>query len=187
VLFRGAPDIFTTLTYDTKKKRHWDEMTTSGRKKSAKRSRKVSFDGPLTTSRAKRYLKGKEVLEITAPVNLAGNYDIGTASFGPKLKKAGVSADLALVDDGSSNPTFACQPILNGAEIAGKIAVIDRGDCFFTEKVKNAQDVGAVGVVIVHNEAGAPPGLGGSDSTIRIPSVRVTKVDGRKIKRELRR
>jgi len=186
-LFMGFPDIFTTLTYDTKKGKHWHEMTKAQRKRSARRSRKVSFDGPLTTRRAQRFLKGKEVFEITAPMKLAGTYEVGTASFGPKLKKAGVSGDLILVDDGSARPTFGCQPIQNGAEITGNIALIDRGECFFTEKVKNAQIAGAVGVVIVHNEPGTPPSLGGSDNSIRIPSVRISKADGRKIKRELRK
>jgi len=186
-LFRRAPDIFTTLTYDTKKKKHWDEMTTTQRKKSAKRSRKVSFDGENTTRRAARVLKGKIVVEISEPEKLAGAYDVGTASFGPTPNKTGVSGELALVDDGSATPTFACQPILNGDDIAGKIAVIDRGDCFFVDKVKNAQNVGAVGVIIVHNESGPPPGLGGSDDSIVIPSVRVGKKDGKKIKRHLRR
>lgn len=184
-LLMGLPDIFTTLTYDTKTKKHWHRMTQAQRKKSARRSRKVSFDGALTTLRAEGFLKGKEVFEITAPKALAGSYEIGTASFGPKLKKKGVSGDLALVSDGSADPTFACEPIVNVGEVAGKIAVIDRGVCFFTEKVKNAQRAGAVGVVIVHNEPGTPPTLGGSDKSIRIPSVRISKAAGRKIKREL--
>jgi hypothetical protein len=147
----------------------------------------VVFDGPATTKRAGRYLKAKEVLEISSPETLAGNYEVGTAAFGPKLRRTGVEGDLVLVDDGSATPTYACQPVQNAVEIAGNIAVIDRGECLFTIKVKNAQDAGAVGVVIVHNERGAPPPLGGSDDSIVIPSVRIGKVDGRKIKRELRK
>jgi hypothetical protein len=186
-LFRGFPDIFTALTYDTRKKKHWHEMTDAKRKRSAKRPRKVSFDGAKTTARAGRYLKGRVVVEVRAPDGLAGNYEVGEASFGPKLKKRGINGDLALVNDGSASPTFGCLPLVNGSEIAGKIAVIDRGDCLFTEKVGNAQDVGAVGVIIVHNEAGPPPGLGGSDDSIRIPAVRLGQKDGKKIKRVLRR
>jgi hypothetical protein len=186
-LFRGFPDIFTTLTYDTKKKKHWHEMTDAGRKKSAKRPRKVSFDGPKTTVRAGRVLKGRVVIEINEPANLAGNYEVGEASFGPRLKKKGVQGDLALVDDGSIDAALGCLPLINGDDVDGKIAVIDRGECLFTEKVKNAQDVGAVGVIIVNNVSGLPPGLGGSDDSVRIPAVSVTKVDGRKLKRALRR
>ena len=187
VLFRGAPDIFTSLTYDTKKGKHWDEMTDAQRKRSAKRSRKVSFDGNKTTTRAGRFLKGRVVVELNEPESLARTYEVGTASFGPSLKKRGIKGDLVLVDDGSAKASFGCQPLVNSAEVSGKIAVIDRGDCFFVDKVRNAQDAGALGVIIVHNEPGFPPDLGGSDDSIVIPSVRIGKKDGRKIKRVLRR
>jgi hypothetical protein len=186
-LFRGAPDIFTTLTYDSKKKKHWGDMTNAQRKASAKRSREVGFDGDKTSARAERYLKGRPVVQIRKPESLVGTYDVGVASFGPSLKRKGVKGDLVLVDDASANPTFGCQPLVNGGEVSGKIAVIDRGDCFFVDKVRHAQDAGARGVIIVHNESGFPPDLGGSDDSIKIPSVRVGKKDGRKIKRALRK
>ena len=67
------------------------------------------------------------------------------------------------------------------------IAVVDRGECLFTEKVINAQNAGAVGVIIVNNVSGQPPGLGGSDDAVRIPAVSITKADGKKIKRVIRR
>ena len=181
----GLPDIFTLFTYDTKKKKYWDELSKSQRKKSAKRERRVVFDGPMTTVAADDLLDGRVVIEVKEPESLAGNYEAGIANFGPKVKKKGVSGDLVLVDDGSAEPTFACQPLINGAEVAGNIAVIDRGDCLFVDKVRNAQDAGATAVIIVHNESGFPPGLGGSDSAIKIPSVRVGKKDGKKIKKEL--
>jgi hypothetical protein len=183
--FRGFPDVFTLFTYDTKKEKYWDELSRSKRKKSAKRERKVVFDGPLTTAAAKDLLDGRVVLEINSPKSLAGNYEVGVANFGPKLKKKGVRGELVLVDDGSAQPTFGCLPLVNGAAVSGKIAVIDRGDCLFVDKVRNAQAAGAKAVIIVHNESGFPPGLGGSDSSIDIPSVRIGKKDGKKIKREL--
>src|SRR4029079_1665938 len=53
-------------------------------------------------------------------------------------------------------------------------------------KVKNAQNAGAVGVVIADNVAGSPPpNLGGTDATITIPSVRITLADGNTIKAQL--
>lgn len=45
-------------------------------------------------------------------------------------------------------------------------------------KVKNAQDAGAVGVVISNNAAGLAPALGGADATITIPTVSVTQDAG---------
>jgi hypothetical protein len=68
---------------------------------------------------------------------------------------------------------------LNVAAVSGKIVLIDRGVCGFTVKVKNAQDAGAIGVIMQNNVAGSPPpGMGGVDPTIVIPSVMITQADG---------
>jgi hypothetical protein len=67
--------------------------------------------------------------------------------------------------------------------VNGKIALVDRGTCNFTVKVKNCQDAGAIGVVVVDNAAGSPPPpMGGLDDTLTIPAVRVTKDDGARLK-----
>ena len=56
----------------------------------------------------------------------------------------------------------------------------------FIVKAKNAQNAGAVGVIIADNTPGTPPaGLGGTDPTITIPSVRITLPDGIKLKTAL--
>ena len=46
--------------------------------------------------------------------------------------------------------------------VKGKIAVIDRGDCSFDEKVLGAQLGGAGGAIIVNNIDGPPLAMGGS-------------------------
>jgi hypothetical protein len=82
--------------------------------------------------------------------------------------------------------TDACTPITNALAVAGKIALVDRGACGFAIKVKNAQDAGALAVIVADNVAGGPPaGLGGADPSITIPSVRVTQADGLRIKTAL--
>jgi len=83
---------------------------------------------------------------------------------------------------------LACNPLsaANAAAVNGKIALIDRGTCAFVIKVKNAQNAGAVGVIIANNAPGTPPpGLGGSDSTIVIPTASVTQADGNTLKTAL--
>jgi PA domain len=70
--------------------------------------------------------------------------------------------------------------------VAGKIALIDRGSCNFTVKVKYAQNAGALAVIIADNAEGSPPpGLGGTDASITIPAVRVTQDDGAKLRANL--
>src|SRR5690606_20198538 len=62
--------------------------------------------------------------------------------------------------------------------IAGKIALIYRGNCSFTDKVSAAQAAGAIGVIVVNNVAGAPFAMGGTDNSITIPAVMVSQIVG---------
>jgi minor extracellular serine protease Vpr len=62
---------------------------------------------------------------------------------------------------------------------SGKLAVIDRGVCTFSTKVRNAIAAGAVGVLVINNVAGDPTamakdGLGGDD----LPAVMIGKNEG---------
>ncbi len=183
----GLPDILATMTFDNQRNRTWDELSAAGRRKSAVRDGKVAFTGARTTRKARTLLRGAQVLQITDPANLAGTHVVGRAFFGPELDEAGVTNDLALVDDGTSTPTLGCAALVNGDEIAGKIAVIDRGECRFDAKVQTAQDAGAVGVVVINNVSGSAISMAGEDGSIVIPAVMVDKKLGNKIKRRLRK
>ena len=102
---------------------------------------------------------------------------------GPALSSPGVTGDVVLVNDGVGTLTDGCEAF---AGVAGKVALIDRGTCTFVIKVKNAQNAGAIGVIVADNVAGCPPsGMGGSDATITIPSVRITQADGATLKASL--
>ncbi|MEZ4554324.1 MAG: M28 family metallopeptidase [Dehalococcoidia bacterium] len=66
---------------------------------------------------------------------------------------------------------------LAAVNVAGKIALLDRGEITFGEKVRNAQAAGATGVVVVNNEDGMFRGdLGGEPA--RIPAVSVARASG---------
>jgi hypothetical protein len=126
---------------------------------------------------------GTPLARVAAPSGIVGDYLVGTADFGPTLTGNGVSGRLVAMEDAADaagpTATDGCSPATNAAALAGRIALVDRGTCFFVEKVKNAQNAGAIAVVVADNAAGSPPaGLGGSDATITIPSVRVTQDDG---------
>src|SRR4030095_4612526 len=75
--------------------------------------------------------------------------------------------------------------IANAPSVSGRIALIDRGNCNFTVKVKNAQNAGAVAVIIGNNVSGAPPGMTGVDGTIVIPSVSISQSDANTIRSKL--
>ncbi len=118
-------------------------------------------------------------LHIDSPASLQGDYQAVKASFGPDLTS--FTGDLVLVDDGSNNSLLGCSALTNGAAVNGKVAVILRGDCNFTDKVKNAQNAGATGVIMINNITGFPIVMGGEDASISIPSVMISKGDGQAI------
>jgi uncharacterized repeat protein (TIGR01451 family) len=115
---------------------------------------------------------GSVDLVITSPLGIAGTYSANIAQFGPSLIDNPVSGQFAFVNDGTAFPTRGCSPLTNGSDLNGKIAVIDRGDCNFTVKVKNAQNAGAIGVLMLSND-NAGGAMGGTDPTITIPSLMV--------------
>ena len=81
--------------------------------------------------------------------------DLSTC-FGPRVSYTDpISADFELVDDGTAEPTWACEPLVGFAP--GNIAVIERGSCEFGAKALNAQDAGAVAVVMVNDGRCADP------------------------------
>ena len=86
------------------------------------------------------------IVTVNMPESITGNYiAIQSDGFGSGLTES-ISGDLVLVDDGSENPSEACNDLVNAASINGNIAVLDRGGCGFTTKVKNAQEAGAIAV-----------------------------------------
>lgn len=128
-----------------------------------------------------------EAMQIDAPSSIAGRYEVREAAFTPALSVEGpVEADLALVDDGDDSldngdpgtTRDACEPIENGDEIAGNIAFIERGGCEFIVKIRNAEDAGAVAVV-VYNIAGDPIVMTGpQQNSVGIPAVMMGQADG---------
>lgn len=102
-------------------------------------------------------------------------YAAAGAAFGPALTTTGRTGVLAV-----ASPADGCTAI--STTLTGLIAVIDRGTCAFTVKVKNAQLKGATGVIVANNAGDGLISMGGTDSTITIPSVFVGQTDGASIK-----
>ena len=124
-------------------------------------------------------------VSVASPATIAGDYTASGALFGPSLDQIGLTSDLVAADDGSGDPSDACQPLINGGLVAGNIALIDRGSCDFVVKVKNAQNAGAIGAIVANNSGDGLIPMGGSDPTIVIPSVFIGRSDGNVIKGEL--
>lgn len=179
----GEADIYSQYTLDVTTGKIWSQMTDAERAASSINVRKVSWNGINVKKDVPKVL---EFGEPFARNNTANGplLMIGPASFGPALTIAGTTADLALGLDGVGVSGDACEPITSN--VAGKIALVDRGTCTFVVKVKNAQNAGAIAVLVADNAPGAPPaGLGGNDPTITIFSARIQQVDGAALKAAL--
>jgi len=122
------------------------------------------------------------LLTVNTPASIAADFSVIEAGgFGVSIPSGGVSGNLVLANDaGSADPTEGCNSF--GASVSGKIAIIDRGNCNFTVKVKHAQVAGATAVIIVQSVSGFPFAMGGEDATINIPAVMISKADGDIIK-----
>ncbi len=129
-----------------------------------------------------------EAMQVDTPASIAGRYAVREASFTPALSTAGpIEGQLVLVDDGDDtlddgNPGTtidACEPLVNGSDIDGNVAFIERGGCEFVTKIRNAEDAGATGVV-VFNIAGDPIVMTriSIPTEVNIPAIMVGQADG---------
>ncbi|MBL8112864.1 MAG: IPT/TIG domain-containing protein [Acidobacteria bacterium] len=189
----GRADIFARNLKDVATGRQWtDALETSGNRLASITSGVgLVWTGPNVTAWAAANLTPRGRLLISAGSPASGNYYVGAAAFGAALSTPGVTgAIVAALDpaDGAGPTTFdACSPLTNAGAVNGNIALVDRGTCSFTIKVKNCQDAGATAVLVADNVAGVPPptGLAGTDPTITIPSVRLTQANGATIRANL--
>ena len=181
-VFAGFLDAYSRFLLDTTSGLHWDEMSDGQRQASAVNTGNLVWDGPAVTAAAPTTLCAPTVTEVTAPAGIAGIYDSPLAAFGADCT-ATVSGTVVLVDDGSGVASDACSAIAQN--LAGNIALIDRGTCNFSNKVLNAQAAGAVGVIVVNNVAGAAFTMTGDGTGITIPAVMISLADGTAIKTQL--
>ncbi len=182
----GVQDLYETFIRDNTLGLTWDNMSQAQRATSAINTGNVVWNGMFTTAHAPLQLGGVPTMFVNSGAGLPAAIPVGTAGFGTALTEAGITGNIVLVDDVLAPVTDGCEALTNGAALAGNIALIDRGLCAFTVKALAAQNAGAIAVVIVNNVAGAtPPGLGGTDPLVTIPTVSVTLADGNAIKAAL--
>lgn len=122
-------------------------------------------------------------MKVNSPAGIAGFYTNGIANtYGGTPPVGGLTGNVVQALDPSDAAgtltTDGCSALTNAASVAGNIAFIDRGGtCAFSQKARNAQDAGAIGVIMANN-ASAFGNLGGVDPTVTIPMIIVTQTDG---------
>jgi photosystem II stability/assembly factor-like uncharacterized protein len=131
------------------------------------------------------------IFKINTPNSLSKEYSHTlTTSFGGTLTNP-ITGDIALIDDGvGTDNNDACSTIINNSAINGKIAILNRGACNFDDKVKRAQDAGAIAVIIINyadtalfSMSGDNLGFGSDTSPLNIviPSIMIAHTDGNAI------
>jgi extracellular elastinolytic metalloproteinase len=118
-------------------------------------------------------------LIIHTPSAIAGTYDLTRANFGSPVVNP-ITSDFVLVNDGiAPDANDGCESILNSSNLVGKIAIVNRGNCTFTEKVQALQDAGAIAAIVINNVTSAPTAMGGAGgSSIFIPSFMISQATG---------
>ena len=126
-----------------------------------------------------------EAFEIETPQNIAGLYVAKEANFTPALADVGpIEGELVLVDDDVDTTSDGCDSLVNADDVSGKIAFVQRGNCTFEIKIANAEDAGAIAVV-VYNLAGDPIVMNGTEDSAGIPAVMIGQAEGNLILAEL--
>ncbi len=188
--FLNTPDVFESMILDTETNKHWTDMTSNERAASAVNTGQVVFDGPAVEATAEQFLGPRPVLFVDAPAAIAGDLEFGTAEFGADVFETSVSGQLVqaidAADDAGPETTDGCSAIANASEVAGRIALVDRGVCLFVEKAANVQAAGAIAMIVADNVFGLfPPGMAGVDPGVTIPCITVTQADGASLEANL--
>jgi len=103
------------------------------------------------------------------------------AGFGAQQYSDIIGNVVRLIDD-TAPINDGCERTVNGDDLEGTIAIIDRGACNFTGKVLNAQDAGAIAAIIVNNNNdGTPAPVGGADDAVIIPTIGINFAEGQLI------
>lgn len=120
-----------------------------------------------------------DLVTVNSPSTLAGGYAASTAGFGPPVPSIPITSDIVFVVDDGTASDDGCDVIQNAAQINGKIAVVKRGNCQFNMKVENAQNAGAIAVIIYNNTGGTTTtAMSGTNPNVLIPSVMISQNDG---------
>jgi len=180
-IFEPNVGIYDHFLYDNESQERWEEMTNTERKSSMTNGPHVVLDGENVVADGPDWAVGN-VVKVSFPEGVsdfpAVGAQFGAPVFGPDaVLPTGL---LAIADPQRACSTMDAMP--------GKVALIERGDCPFVDKVKNAQNAGAIGAIVYNmsNPATGTPedlvAMAGNDPSITIPAIFVARSSGLALK-----
>jgi hypothetical protein len=110
----------------------------------------ISSDGARPVMRVQLWSVANEpvVVTVNAPAQVKGSYTAAPGDFGSGSVTGAVAVP-------SGSPLGCVADDFTGFP-SGEIALVDRGTCTFSVKVRTAQAAGATALIVVNNAAGAP-------------------------------
>tara|TARA_B100000989_G_scaffold269810_1_gene225499 strand:- start:4904 stop:9235 length:4332 start_codon:yes stop_codon:yes gene_type:complete len=135
-----------------------------------------------------------DVVEIIEPTSNR-TYNFGSAAYGPPVPSEPIIAKAVL-----GNPILGCNNFSNASEIKDKIVIVDRGDCYFSDKSYAATVAGAKLIIIINQQPvgdddwqdgiinliapgeDADPPIAYDLDWITIPSISISRADGINLK-----
>jgi hypothetical protein len=126
-------------------------------------------------------LTGGEGTGATADITVTAGGEIATVTIVTAGENYEVG-DILTVDGGNSDAQIEITDAT-----PGKIAVVYRGDCEFGEKALNANNAGAIAVIIVNNVPGSPVGMaaGSVGDNVDVPVIMITQETGALLRDEI--
>jgi minor extracellular serine protease Vpr len=136
---------------------------------------------------------GSAARALTAGAATVGHFignsvTVGGNTFASVVGQFGsVSSDITaplnvLTGTGPNGLDLACTAL--STDLSGQIALLTRGTCSFSMKIRNAQAAGAVAVIVANSQAGDPIVMGqdGTPNQPTLPAVMVSFNDGGALK-----
>jgi hypothetical protein len=185
----GFPSIWDHFLFGTTAGKLWKDMTSAERIASAISVNGLVWTGANVNAAVPSVLRMGQAAVVVSGAgagSAAGTYIAGDSTLGPAILGPSISGQIMPVVEQGAGTGAGCLPFndANTRAVNGNIALIDRGVCGFAIKAKNAQNAGAIGVIIVNNTTGALA-PGGADATVTIPVLGITQADGVIIKSAL--
>lgn len=188
-LFSARPSIWDHFLFSAAAGKLWVDATAAERAASSLSINGLIWTGPAVTAAVPSVLRfGQAAVTISGAGAgaAAGTYVAGDSSLGPAVFGPSITGQVMPVVEQGAGTGGGCLPFnaTNTLAVTGRVALIDRGTCGFAVKAKNAQNAGAIGVILANNVAGnfAP---GGGDPTVTIPVLGITQAQGNTIKTAL--
>lgn len=146
----------------------------------------------LTTALAiGQYDNDSVAVHVMSPASIFGafanSFAIDSSGWGVPDMTLSANSEQGLLRigrDGTGADTLGCEAFVNGAEIAGKIAVVYRGECNFGLKAFNAQQAGAIAVLLFNTTDDPNFNMGGGvfGAQVTIPVAMITQTSGATIR-----